>query len=119
MKKQLTTLTCALALGLAAVCSSAAGQGAEATSQVGYAIARGLGGGGGAQAASAGGFGAAGAHIAQRAVAAVANPPTVIQAGVRTAFVARNVLMGARIGAAFGVWGGLPGLMIGGAVGAL
>ena len=117
MKKQLTTLTCALALGLAAVCSSAAGQGAEATSQVGYALTRGFGGA--AQAAATGGLGAAGSHIGQRAAFAAMNPPTVIQAGVRTAFVARNVLMGARIGAAFGVWGGLPGLMIGGAVGAL
>ena len=116
MKKQLTALTCALALGLAAVCSSAAGQGAEATSKIGYALAHGASGG--VQAVSAGALGAAGSHMGQRAAFAAMNPPTVIQAGVRTAFVARNVLMGARIGAAFGVWGGLPALVIGAAIGA-
>lgn len=104
MKKQLTALACTLALGFAVVCGPAAGQGVEATSKIGYALATQTGAGSGTQAMAA--------VIGARAAAGTGRNVVV------GALVTRNVLTGIRIGSMVGSWVGPAGFVLGAVVGA-
>ena len=121
MKKQLLALAGALTLGFgAAGWSPAVGEEATPHALVGWAVADRLAGAG-QNAISAMGAAAAGS-IGKRAAQAAANVPAMkesVQVAARVAFRRQGMLMGARVGAMFGVWGGLPGLVIGTGIGAL
>ena len=104
MKKQLTALACTLALGLAVVCGPAVGQGVEATSKIGYALATRAGAGSNTRTlVTFAGFG-----VGVRAC----------RSAVVGALAARNVLTGIRIGSMVGAWIGPAGVVIGAVAGA-